>query len=140
MEDKCIPLGNLKPNNENWFVKALVVEKTPIRFGRWGRQQKIVFMDKESRTMQGIIYDSDVDQLDKLLELYKTYYIGNAKVKEIMGTTPLLAASKHQMILSRSTYIKLVSQHYQLPTDNIYQLTPFSYFPQAADITNKQIS
>lgn len=90
--------------------------------------------------MQAIIYEQDVDQLDKLLDLYKTYYVGNARIKEITGNTPILAASHYQMILNRSTYIKLTEAQNKLPVDNVYQLTPFSRCPAVADITNKQIS
>ncbi|XP_075499717.1 uncharacterized protein LOC142538237 [Primulina tabacum] len=63
------------------------------------------------------MYEQDVDQLDKLLELYKTYYVGNAKIKEITGKTPILGTSKHQMILSRSTYIRSAEEHKRLPID-----------------------
>ncbi|XP_073021305.1 uncharacterized protein [Primulina eburnea] len=100
----------------------------------WGRQRKIVFTDKENESMQSIIYEQDVDQLNKLLELYKTYYVGNAKIKEITGKTPILGTSKHQMILSRSTYIRSAEEHKQLPIDHVYQLTPFARFPEMADI------
>ncbi|KAL8492802.1 hypothetical protein ACS0TY_024119 [Phlomoides rotata] len=48
MEDRCTTFANLKPSVQNWFVKALVVEKTPIRSLKWGRQQRLVLIDKES--------------------------------------------------------------------------------------------
>ncbi|XP_073271918.1 uncharacterized protein [Primulina huaijiensis] len=140
MNEKCTALSNLKPETRNWFVRVLVVEKNPIRFSKWGRQQKIIFLDKENTSMQSIIYEQDVDQLNKLVELYKTYYVGNAKIKEISGNTPIMAASKHQMILSRSTYIKLADVKEQLPVDHAYELTSFGQFPQIADMHNKQIS
>ncbi|XP_073314705.1 uncharacterized protein [Primulina huaijiensis] len=94
----------------------------------------------KNTSMQSIIYEQDVDQLNKLVELYKTYYVGNAKIKEISGNTPIMAASKHQMILSRSTYIKLADVKEQLPVDHAYELTSFGQFPQIADMPNKQIS
>ncbi|KAL8492803.1 hypothetical protein ACS0TY_024119 [Phlomoides rotata] len=47
MEDRCTTFANLKPSVQNWFVKALVVEKTPIRSLKWGRQQRLVLIDKE---------------------------------------------------------------------------------------------
>lgn len=47
MEDKCTILGNIKPEIRNWFAKVLVAEKTPIRLTKWGRQQKLVLVDKE---------------------------------------------------------------------------------------------
>lgn len=140
IEDKCTTLANLKPDVRSWFVKVFVSEKTPIRFLKWGKQQKIVFVDKENRSMQSIVYEQDVDQLDKLLELYKTYYVGNAKLKEIIGNTPVLASSKYQMLLSRSTYIKAADQKDQLLIDHVYQLTRFTQCPELADVPNKQIS
>lgn len=73
--------------------------------------------------MQSIVYEQDVEQLDKLLELYKTYYVGNAKIKEITGNTPVLASSKYQMVLSRSTYINLAEQQEQLLIDHAYHYT-----------------
>ncbi|XP_075515340.1 ATP-dependent DNA helicase PIF1-like [Primulina tabacum] len=140
LEEKCTTLANLKPDIRNWFVRVFVSEKTPIRFLKWGRQQKLVFIDKENGTMQGIIYDQDVEQLDKLLQLYKTYYIGNAKVKEITSNAPFFASAKYQMLLGRSTYIRLADEEEQLPTDNAYQLTTFAQCPELADVSNKQIS
>ncbi|XP_073015106.1 uncharacterized protein [Primulina eburnea] len=140
MEDKFTTLEHLKPDLQNWFVKVFVSEKTPIRFAKWGRQQKVVFIDKEDTGMQCIIYENDVDQFDKLLTLYKTYYVGNAKIKEISGNTPILAASKYQMILNRSAYIKLAAEEDQLPVAPAYQLTSFAQCQELADVTNKQIN
>lgn len=140
MEDKCTTLANLKPDVRSWFVRVLVSEKTPIRFLKWGKQQKLIFVDKEDESMQVIIYDQDVEQLDRLLQLYKTYYVRNAKIKEITGNTPILASSKYQMLLSRSTYIKLANQEEQLPIEHAYQLTTFAQCPELADVPNKQIS
>ncbi|XP_073301705.1 replication protein A 70 kDa DNA-binding subunit D-like [Primulina huaijiensis] len=141
MEDKCTTLEHLKPDLHNWFVKVFVSEKTPIRFTKWGRQQKLVFTDKEQNTsMQCIIYENDVDQFDKLLTSYKTYYVGNAKIKEISGNTPILAASKYQMILNRSAYIKLTAEEDQLPVAPAYHLTPFAQCHELADVANKQIN
>ncbi|XP_073024786.1 replication protein A 70 kDa DNA-binding subunit B-like [Primulina eburnea] len=77
---------------------------------------------------------------NKLLALYKTYYVGNAKIKEISGNTPILAASKYQMILNRSAYIKLTAEEDQLPVAPAYQLTPFAQCHEIADVTNKQIN
>ncbi|XP_073029282.1 uncharacterized protein [Primulina eburnea] len=140
LEEKCTTLANLKPDIRNWFVRVFVSEKTPIRFLKWGRQQKLVFIDKENGTMQGIIYDQDVEQLDKLLQLYKTYYIGNAKVKEITSNAPVFASAKYQMLLGRSTYIKLTDEEEQLPTGHAYELTTFAQCPELADVSSKQIS
>lgn len=42
IENKCTTLENLRPDVHNWFVKVFVSEKTPIRFLKWGRQQKLV--------------------------------------------------------------------------------------------------
>ncbi|XP_073039413.1 uncharacterized protein [Primulina eburnea] len=98
LEEKCTTLANLNLDIRNWFVKVLVSEKTPIRFLKWGRQQKLVFIDKENGTMQGIIYDQDVEQLNKLLQLYKTYYVGNAKIKKITSNTPVFSYVKYQML------------------------------------------
>ncbi|XP_073305873.1 uncharacterized protein [Primulina huaijiensis] len=140
MEEKCTTLGKLELEAQNWFVKVIVAEKTPIRFLRWRRQQRLVFVDKENERMQSIIYEQDVDQLDKLLELYKTYHVGNAKIREITGNTPILGTSKHQMILSRSTYIKRTEEHERIPIDHIYQFTPFSELPEIADVPTKQIN
>ncbi|XP_073119768.1 replication protein A 70 kDa DNA-binding subunit B-like [Henckelia pumila] len=135
MEEKCTTLGQLNPNSHNWFVKVLVAEKTPIRNTRWGRHMKLVFVDKES-----IIYGQDLEQLDKLLDLYKTYFMGNAKIRQIAANTPILAASEYQMVLNRSTYIKLCSQQEQLPITNIYQLTRFAQCSEFADVASKQIN
>lgn len=140
MEERCTTLANLKPEIRNWFVKVMVIEKTPIRSLKWGKQQKVIFVDKENGTMQSIIYEQDVHELDGLIELYKTYYIGNAKIKEITGNTPILASLNHQMILSRSTYIKPVHEKHQLSIDDAYQMTPFAKCPEIADMINKQIS
>lgn len=140
IEDKCTTLENLRPDVRSWFVKVFVSEKTPIRLLKWGRQQKLVFVDKENGSMQSIVYEQDVDQLDKLLELYKTYYVGNAKIKEKTGNTPVLASSKYQMLLSRSTYIKLAEQQDQLLIDHAYHFTRFAQCAKVADVSNKQIS
>ncbi|XP_073311155.1 replication protein A 70 kDa DNA-binding subunit B-like [Primulina huaijiensis] len=137
MEEKCTTFRNLELEAQSWFVKVLVAEKTPIRFLRWGR---LVFVDKENERMQSIIYDQDVDQLDKLLDLYKTYYVGNAKIREITGNTPILATSKHQMILSRSTYIRRTEEHERIPIEHIYQLTSFVQLPELADVPTRQIN
>ncbi|XP_075503734.1 replication factor A protein 1-like [Primulina tabacum] len=90
--------------------------------------------------MQGIIYDQDVEQLDKLLQLYKTYYIENTKIKEITSNAPVFAAAKHQMLLSRSTYIRLANEEEQLPIDHAYRLTSFAQCPELADVPTKQIN
>ncbi|XP_075514204.1 replication protein A 70 kDa DNA-binding subunit B-like isoform X2 [Primulina tabacum] len=90
--------------------------------------------------MQGIIYDQDVEQLDKLLQLYKTYYIGNAKIKEITSNAPIFASAKYQMLLNRSTNIRLASEEEQLPINHAYQLTPFAQCPAFADVSTKQIN
>ncbi|XP_075493786.1 uncharacterized protein LOC142531517 [Primulina tabacum] len=140
LEEKCTTLENLKPDIRNRFVKVLVSENSPISFLKWGRQQKLVFIDKENGTMQGIIYDQDVEQLDKLLQLYKTYYVRNAKVKEITRNTSVFASAKYQMLLSRSTYVRLANEEEQLPTDHAYQLTTFAQCPELADVSSKQIS
>ncbi|XP_073272455.1 replication protein A 70 kDa DNA-binding subunit B-like [Primulina huaijiensis] len=140
LEDKCTTLVNLNPDFRNWFVKVLVSEKTPIRFLKWGRQQKLVFVDKKNGSMHDIIYDQDVEQLDILLQLYKTYYIENAKIKEITSNTPIFASAKYQMLLSKSTYIKLANEEEQLPIDHAYQLTSFVQCPELADVSTKQIN
>ncbi|XP_075503608.1 uncharacterized protein LOC142540971 isoform X3 [Primulina tabacum] len=46
LEEKCTTLANLKPDIRNWFVRVFVSEKTPIRFLKWGRQQKLVSLTK----------------------------------------------------------------------------------------------
>ncbi|XP_073159353.1 replication protein A 70 kDa DNA-binding subunit B-like isoform X1 [Henckelia pumila] len=101
---------------------------------------KLVFVDKENGRMQSIIYGQDLEQLDKLLDLYKTYFMGNAKIRQIAANTPILAASEYQMVLNRSTYIKLCSQQEQLPITNIYQLTRFAQCSEFADVASKQIN
>ncbi|KAL8552208.1 hypothetical protein ACS0TY_001051 [Phlomoides rotata] len=140
MEARCTTFANLKPSAQNWFVKALVAEKTPIRSLRWGRQQRLVLIDKENQKMQCIIYEQDVDRLDGVLHLYGTYFIGNGKIKEISANTPTMGDSKYQIILSRSAYIKATSKHEELPLDYVYQLTPFFDCPQFADFTNRHIN
>ncbi|XP_073317222.1 uncharacterized protein [Primulina huaijiensis] len=110
------------------------------------RREMYNFSKSEARfpklngTMQGIIYDQDVEQLDRLLQLYKTYYIGNAKIKEITSNAPVFASAKYQMFLSRSTYIRLANEEEQLPTYHAYELTTFAQCPELADVSSKQIS
>ncbi|KAL8499220.1 hypothetical protein ACS0TY_022266 [Phlomoides rotata] len=140
MEDHCTTFANLKPSVQSWFVKALVAEKTAIRSLKWGRQQRLVLIDKENQRMQCIIYEQDVDRLNSVLHLYGTYVIGNGKIKEMSASTPTMGDSKYQIILSRSSYIKATSKHEELPLDHVYQLTPFVDCPQFVDFTNRHIN
>ncbi|KAL8501801.1 hypothetical protein ACS0TY_021061 [Phlomoides rotata] len=140
MEDHCTTFANLKPYVQSWFVKALVAEKTAIRSLKWGRQQRLVLIDKENQRMQCIIYEQDVDRLNSVLHLYGTYVIGNGKIKEMSASTPTMGDSKYQIILSRSAYIKATSKHEELPLDHVYQLTPFVDCPQFVDFTNRHIN
>ncbi|XP_075504597.1 uncharacterized protein LOC142542034 [Primulina tabacum] len=91
----------------------------------------------QNGSMQGIIYDQDVEQLDKLLQLYKTYYIGNAKIKEITSNASIFVSAKYQMLLNRNTYIRLASEEEQLPINHAYQLAPFAQCPALADVSTK---
>ncbi|KAL8552213.1 hypothetical protein ACS0TY_001057 [Phlomoides rotata] len=138
--DTCTTLDELKPNISSWFVKVLVTEKTPIRSTKWGKQQRLVFVDKKKESIQGVIYDADIDQLNKIVQLYKTYYIGNGRIKELTTSTSNMAKSKYQIILNRSSYIKRTSEREELPLDHIYELTSFAECPQLADVANTRIN
>ncbi|KAL8473749.1 hypothetical protein ACS0TY_030556 [Phlomoides rotata] len=140
MEDTCTNLESLKPSSQNWFVKVLIAEKTHVRLLKWGKQLKLVFIDKEQGSMPCIMYNQDIDQLDKVLQLYKTYFVGNGKIQEIPPNAPTLPNSKYQIVQNRSVYIKAVTKNEELSLEHIYQLTPFAEFPQIADSADKQIS
>nr|GME05635.1 ATP-dependent DNA helicase PIF1-like [Ipomoea batatas] len=67
-----------------WKCKVIVVHKHPVRESRSspGKKYKaIIFQDSEGNKVQAMLYDNEIDGLDKRLKLHCTYTISNASVK-----------------------------------------------------------
>ncbi|CAI9106006.1 OLC1v1005054C1 [Oldenlandia corymbosa var. corymbosa] len=81
-ESRCIPLASLNDKCNEWCVKVVVAEKTPIRRSAAGDlYQKLLFIDEEHTKIQCNVFQTDdVNKLNDVIQLYNTYYIGNAKV------------------------------------------------------------
>ncbi|CAI9089714.1 OLC1v1024334C1 [Oldenlandia corymbosa var. corymbosa] len=133
-EDRCVPIANLKPRIENWYIKALISEKTPIRLKWVNLQQKYVFIDKQCTT-----FEPHLRQLGKELQLFHTYSIGNGTIKEIPKSTALLVDLDHQIILTKNAYIKLANKEEQLSLEEVYDVTRFEELPSLMD-TNEKLS
>nr|GMC59982.1 replication protein A 70 kDa DNA-binding subunit B-like [Ipomoea batatas] len=67
-----------------WKCKVIVVHKHTVRESRSspGKKYKpIIFQDSEGNKVQAMLYDNEIDVLDKRLKLHCTYTISNASVK-----------------------------------------------------------
>ncbi|CAI9090108.1 OLC1v1024799C1 [Oldenlandia corymbosa var. corymbosa] len=129
-EEKCIPIASLEPKLHEWCIRVLVAEKTPVRTLQSGKTQlKLVFIDDEHTKIKCIVFHPDAPDLDEVLKLYKTYYIGNGKIIPLNRNFPIMVDYKYQMIFNRSANIKATEKEEELPLDNVYQLTPFAQFP-----------
>ncbi|XP_071917333.1 replication protein A 70 kDa DNA-binding subunit B-like [Coffea arabica] len=127
MEKKCVLIPELTDTNSNWFAKLIVIEKSAIRYSKEdGRPyQKLVFADAMRNTIQATIFERDIQDIEPILQLYSTYYIGNAWITKI--SIPFyLASSPYQMTISKRTFIQAVSAQDALPSDYCYELTSFT--------------
>lgn len=134
MEARCLLIPLLIEGTRNWISKLVVVEKTLVRCGKHGGNpyQRIVFADSENNAIQGIIYAKDLDVLDPLLQLHSTFYIGSARISSIDNNF-YLGTSQFQLVLTKSTFIRLVPPQFALTYEQYYRLTPFSHIHKSID-------
>ncbi|XP_071925323.1 replication protein A 70 kDa DNA-binding subunit B-like isoform X2 [Coffea arabica] len=141
IETKCVLVPDLTDANRNWFAKLVIIEKSPIRYGKdtGTPYQKYIFADASNNTIQASVYDRDIEDLDPILQLHCTYYIGNAWITKIASPF-FMASSPYQLTISKRTFIHAVPPDNALPYEHCYQFTPFHELHSFIGDDNTRIS
>ncbi|XP_071902854.1 replication protein A 70 kDa DNA-binding subunit B-like isoform X2 [Coffea arabica] len=141
IETKCILIPELTDTNRNWFAKLVIIEKSPIRYGKdtGTPYQKYIFADAANNTIQASVYDHDIEDLDPILQLHSTYYIGNAWITKIASPF-FMALSAYQLAISKRTFIHAVTPDNALSCEHCYQFTPFHELHSFIGDDNTRIS
>ncbi|XP_071902855.1 replication protein A 70 kDa DNA-binding subunit D-like [Coffea arabica] len=131
MEMNRVSISQLNDNIHAWVIRVMVVEKSLIRHAHYmgRRYQRYVFADDLGDRIQGIVYLNDVQVLDKLLQLYSTYYIGSATVRRLTNNRVVLGTVAFELVITQYSFIQLVDlvdPSLRLPIDNIYNFTSFA--------------
>nr|GMC83984.1 replication protein A 70 kDa DNA-binding subunit B-like [Ipomoea batatas] len=117
-----------------WKCKVIVVHKHTVRESRSspGKKYKpIIFQDSEGNKVQAMLYDNEIDGLDKRLKLHCTYTISNASVKPAKEFVNLPDPNYRNLWnITRRTMIDDVVARDGININELVQphITPFSDF------------
>nr|GMC67595.1 replication protein A 70 kDa DNA-binding subunit B-like [Ipomoea batatas] len=84
----CVFIPDVTTESRQWRCKVAVVQKLNTQESRRtpGKKYKpIILQDEAGNRVQAMVYDNDIDGLDKRLEVSSTYIICNASVTSVVG-------------------------------------------------------
>lgn len=109
----CVFIPDVTTESRQWRCKVAVVQKLNTEESRRtpGKKYKpIILQDEAGNRVQAMVYDNDIDRLDKRLEVSSTYIICNASVTSVVGFKNLLDPKYTNLWnITRSTMIQKVS-------------------------------
>ncbi|KAG8375858.1 hypothetical protein BUALT_Bualt09G0002800 [Buddleja alternifolia] len=110
MHRPLLPISDITPTTKTWTAKVLVAQRLNPRESQSGgkRYHRFFLIDKDEIVIQAIIYDQDIDLMEKLLQLQETYLISNAKV---VSVEPKFRIVPHlyQWVISRTIVVSPVT-------------------------------
>nr|GMC51781.1 replication protein A 70 kDa DNA-binding subunit B-like [Ipomoea batatas] len=106
-------IPDVTTESRQWRCKVAVVQKLNTQESRRtpGKKYKpIILQDEAGNRVQAMVYDNDIDGLDKRLEVSSTYIICNASVTNVVGFKNLPDPKYTNLWnITRSTMIQKVS-------------------------------
>nr|GMD20489.1 replication protein A 70 kDa DNA-binding subunit B-like isoform X2 [Ipomoea batatas]GME09643.1 replication protein A 70 kDa DNA-binding subunit B-like isoform X2 [Ipomoea batatas] len=84
----CVFIPDVTTESRQWRCKVAVVQKLNTQESKRtpGKKYKpIILQDEAGNRVQAMVYDNDIDGLDKRLEVSSTYIICNASVTSVVG-------------------------------------------------------
>ncbi|CAI9117947.1 OLC1v1019439C1 [Oldenlandia corymbosa var. corymbosa] len=142
MEDRCVPLRNLDEKTVEWYTKVILLTKGILvnSKGKAGSFQRFLFADKKKTVMQAVIYTKDLNFLEQKLQLYETYYIGNAFITKIEDPKYQYGSVPFQMTLTRKSFLEKVERTKSYHLDECLPITPFWEIDVDPDKENENLS
>ncbi|CAI9105086.1 OLC1v1003937C1 [Oldenlandia corymbosa var. corymbosa] len=141
MEDRCVPLRYLDEKTVEWYTKVILLTKG-ILVNSKGKAGSLTLSlaDKEKTVMQAVIYTKDLNFLEQKLQLYETYYIGNAFITKIEDPKYQYGSVPFQMTLTRKSFIEKVERTKSYHLDECLPITPFWEIDVDPDKENENLS
>nr|GMC53744.1 replication protein A 70 kDa DNA-binding subunit B-like [Ipomoea batatas] len=106
-------IPDVTTESRQWRCKVAVVQKLNTQESRRtpGKKYKpIILQDEAGNRVQAMVYDNDIDGLDKRLEVSSTYIICNASITNVVGFKNLPDPKYTNLWnITRSTMIQKVS-------------------------------
>ncbi|XP_042942719.1 uncharacterized protein LOC122276890 [Carya illinoinensis] len=120
-------IKDITPATKNWKVKMLVAEKSPKRIARNSitKYQNFTLIDLQGNRLQAVIFGKDIDLRDDTLQVFQSYYIGNAYVKAI-DPRPKIELHEYQWIINSRTIIENVEDNEPVLKAPEYNIIPFN--------------
>ncbi|XP_042956417.1 replication protein A 70 kDa DNA-binding subunit B-like [Carya illinoinensis] len=120
-------IKDIIPVTKNWKVKMLVAEKSPKRIARNSitKYQNLTLIDPQGNRLQAVIFGKDIDLRDDTLQVFQSYYIGNAYVKAI-DPRHKIESHEYQWIINSRTIIENVEDDEPVLKAPEYNIIPFN--------------
>ncbi|XP_042962656.1 replication protein A 70 kDa DNA-binding subunit B-like [Carya illinoinensis] len=120
-------IRDIIPVTKNWKVKMLVAEKSPKRIARNSitKYQNLTLIDPQGNRLQAVIFGKDIDLRDDTLQVFQSYYIGNAYVKAI-DPRHKIESHEYQWIINSRTIIENIEDDEPVLKAPEYNIIPFN--------------
>ncbi|KAK1303387.1 hypothetical protein QJS10_CPB11g01438 [Acorus calamus] len=112
-------LSAINEATKNWKIKVQVVQKLPPRISKNQNSKfhTIIFADEQGKMIQGTIFDEQIRQFDKTIQLNHNYYLSDAKIQRIPEKYRYVD-HEYQLILEKQTKIQQIFyESFELPED-----------------------
>ncbi|VFR01770.1 unnamed protein product [Cuscuta campestris] len=124
-------ITHIKDKNLEWKCKVRVVEKRNIKDSQFSpnKYRPYILQDQEGTKVFAMANSRDIDQVDRVLDLNKTYNISNAVVLPSKYNVPPPSPHyKYIWMLSRQTYIEKAPESDQIEILNGQEDTVTTFY------------